>query len=134
MVKMDLIGFIGNDATVNNVNGRTVVNINIAHTEKYKDAQGNNKEKTLWVSAAWWTDKTGIVPYLKKGTQVYVTGIPDVKTYPNQQGQTIAQLTLRVQSIQLLGSTQNRNESTAPVSQQQESYNVPSDDSDNLPF
>lgn len=132
MVRTDVIGFLGNDATVNNVNGRSVINLNIAHTEKYKDAQGNQKEKVLWISAAYWTDKTGIVPYLKKGTQVYVTGMPDVKTYPNQQGQTVAQLTLRVQSIQLLGSTQ-RNES-APPSQHQESFNVPSDDSENLPF
>jgi len=76
----------------------------VAHTEKFKDAQGNQKDKTIWVDCAYWTDRTGIAPYLKKGTQVYAEGTPELRTYPKNDGTTGVSLTLRVQSVQLLGS------------------------------
>ena len=53
------------------------------------------------------SDRTGVVPYLKKGTQVYVEGNPDVRTYTTQDGRNGATLTLRVQSIQLVGARGN---------------------------
>jgi single-strand DNA-binding protein len=40
---------------------------------------------------------------LKKGTQVYAEGTPEVRTYPKNDGTTGVSLTLRVQSVQLLG-------------------------------
>lgn len=101
---MQVIGNLGKDCVTNTVNGKNVINFNVAHTEKYKDAQGNQKDKTIWVDCAYWTDRTGIAPYLKKGTQVYVEGSPEVRTYPKNDGTTGASLTLRVQSVQLLGS------------------------------
>ena len=42
MIKLQVIGNLGKDALVNNVNGKTVINFNVAHTERYKDAQGNS--------------------------------------------------------------------------------------------
>jgi single-strand DNA-binding protein len=44
-----------------------------------------------------------VAPYLKKGTQVYAEGTPEVRTYPKNDGTTGVSLTLRVQSVQLLG-------------------------------
>jgi single-strand DNA-binding protein len=81
----------------------------VAHTEKFRDAQGNQKEKTVWVDCAYWTDKTAIAPYLKKGTQVYAEGTPDLRTYQKTDGTQGVSLTLRVLSVQLLGS-RNSNE------------------------
>jgi single-strand DNA-binding protein len=104
MIKLTVIGNLGKDATTNNVNGRNVINFTVAHTERYKDAQGNQKDKTIWVDCAYWTDRTAVAPYLKKGTSVYVEGAPDVRTYTTQDGRNGATLTLRVQSVQLLGS------------------------------
>jgi hypothetical protein len=66
MIKLLVIGNLGKDAIVNNVNGKNVINFSVAHTEKYKDAQGNPKDRTVWVECAYWTDKTAIAPYLKK--------------------------------------------------------------------
>lgn len=100
---MQVIGNLGKDCVTNTVNGKSVINFSVAHTEKYKDAQGNQKDKTIWVECAYWTDRTGIAPYLKKGTQVYVDGAPEVRTYPKNDGTTGASLTLRVLSVQLLG-------------------------------
>jgi single-strand DNA-binding protein len=112
MIKLQAIGNLGKDCVTNTVNGKNVINFNVAHTEKYRDAQGNQKDKTVWVECAYWTDKTAIAPYLRKGTQVYVEGTPEVRTYQKNDGTTAASLTLRVLSVQLLG---NRGDSTAPA-------------------
>jgi single-strand DNA-binding protein len=104
MIKLQVIGNLGKDCVTNTVNGKNVINFSVAHTEKFKDAQGNQKDKTIWVDCAYWTDRTGIAPYLKKGTQVYAEGTPELRTYPKNDGTTGVSLTLRVQSVQLLGS------------------------------
>src|SRR6202012_3836800 len=107
MIKLQVIGNLGKDCVTNTVNGKNVINFNVAHTEKFRDAQGNQKDKTIWVECAYWTDRTGVAPYLKKGTQVYAEGTPEVRTYPKNDGTTGVSLTLRVLSVQLLGSRGN---------------------------
>ena len=104
MIKLQVIGNLGKDCVTNTVNGKNVINFNVAHTEKFRDAQGNQKDKTIWVECAYWTDRTGIAPYLKKGTQVYAEGSPEVRTYPKNDGTTGISLTMRVSNVQLLGS------------------------------
>jgi single-strand DNA-binding protein len=104
MIKMQVIGNLGKDCVTNLVNGKNVINFNVAHTEKFRDAKGEQKEKTLWVDCAYWTDRTAIAPYLKKGTQVYAEGTPDLRTYQKTDGTQGVSLTLRVLSVQLLGS------------------------------
>ena len=106
---MQVIGNLGKDCVTNLVNGKNVINFNVAHTEKFRDAKGEQKEKTVWVDCAYWTDRTAIAPYLKKGTQVYAEGTPDLRTYQKTDGTTGVSLTLRVLSVQLLGS-RNSNE------------------------
>jgi single-strand DNA-binding protein len=104
MIKMQVIGRLGKDCVVNTVNGKNVINFTVAHSEKYRDSQGNNQEKTIWVDCAYWTDRTAISPYLQKGTQVFVEGSPEVRSFTRQDGTGGASLSLRVREIQLLGS------------------------------
>lgn len=103
MIKLQVIGHLGKDCITNTVNGKNVINFSVAHTEKFKDAQGNQKDKTTWVECAYWTDRTGIAPYLRKGTQVYAEGTPEVRSYPKNDGTTGVSLIMRVFSVQLLG-------------------------------
>jgi single-strand DNA-binding protein len=105
MIKMQCIGFLGQDATVNNVNGKSVINFSVAHSEKYKNKDGVEVNKSIWVSAAYWTDRTAIAPYLKKGTQLYLEGVPEAKTYTNKNNETLPQLNVRVISLTLLSSS-----------------------------
>ncbi|HVG16229.1 MAG TPA: single-stranded DNA-binding protein [Chitinophagaceae bacterium] len=109
MIKLQVIGHLGKDCVTNTVNGKNVINFSVAHTEKFKDAQGNQKDKTIWVECAYWTDRTAIAPYLRKGTQVYAEGTPELKTYPKNDGTTGASLTMRIQNVQLLGSKSDGN-------------------------
>lgn len=104
MIKLMVIGNLGKDCIVNTVNGKNVINFSVAHTEKFKDSSGAQREKTTWVECAYWTDRTGIAPYLKKGQQVYAEGTPEVRTYQTNDGKSGASLSLRVLSVQLLGS------------------------------
>lgn len=104
MIKLQVIGNLGKDCITNTVNGKSVINFSVAHTEKFKDSTGQQKEKTTWVECAYWTDRTGIAPYLKKGTQVYAEGTPEVRTFTRNDGTSGASLTLRVLNVQLLGS------------------------------
>jgi single-strand DNA-binding protein len=103
MIKMQVIGNLGKDCVVNTVNGKNVINFTVAHTEKYKDSQGNQQEKTTWVDCAYWTDRTTVAPYLTKGKQVYAEGQPEVRSFQRQDGTAGASLSLRVREIQLLG-------------------------------
>ena len=143
MIKMQVIGNLGKDCVVNTVNGKNVINFTIAHTEKYRDSQGNNQEKTTWVDCAYWTDRTAVAPYLQKGTQVFVEGNPEVRSYTRNDGTAGASLSLRVREVQLLGrkgdntgaasnmdvvssNSSNRQETPAPASVD--------DVADDLPF
>ena len=103
MIKMQVIGNLGKDCVVNTVNGKNVINFTVAHTEKYRDSQGNNQEKTTWVDCAYWTDRTALAPYLTKGKQVYVEGTPESRSFQRNDGTPGASLSLRVREVQLLG-------------------------------
>ena len=143
MIKLQAIGNLGKDCVTNTVNGKSVINFNVAHTEKYRDAQGNQKDKTIWVECAYWTDKTAIAPYLRKGTQVYVEGAPEVRTYQKSDGTTAASLSLRVLSVQLLGTRGENNSAPAQggynsgavqAGNNAPSHNTVSEPVDDLPF
>jgi single-strand DNA-binding protein len=103
MIKLQVIGNLGKDCVVNTVNGKNVMNFTVAHTEKFKDSTGAQREKTIWVECAYWSERTGLAPYLKKGTQVYLDGAPEIRTYTTADGKNGASLSLRVSSVQLLG-------------------------------
>ncbi len=104
MIKLQIIGNLGTDCTTNEVNGRTVINFPVAHSEKYKDSQGNQVEKTTWVRCAYWTERPAIAQYLKKGQLVYAEGSPEAEGYLNKENQNAASLKMNVFRIQLLGS------------------------------
>lgn len=128
MIKLQVIGHLGKDAEVKSINGKTVINFSVAHTEKYKDRDGNPTSKTTWVECAQWTEKTGVAPYLKKGASVYAEGTPEVRTFEKGDGSTGTSLTLRVASIQLLGG--GKQDGGQPAAQD----SINSDAPDDLPF
>ncbi len=146
MIKLLVIGNLGKDCVVNTVNGKNVINFSVAHTEKFKE-----QDKTIWVECAYWTDRTGIAPYLKKGTQVYVEGSPEVRNYETKDGKPGSSLSLRVSNVQLLGSKSGADgsgeNSGGGYQQSQPAYSKPSgggyqnssassdsDAADDLPF
>src|SRR5688500_528548 len=140
MIKMQVIGNLGRDCVVNTVNGKTVINFTVAHTEKYKDSQGNNQEKTTWVDCAYWTDRTAVAPYLLKGQQVYAEGTAEVRSFQRNDGTAGASLSMRVREVQLLGRrSDNSGGGTQDYSAGNQRQESPAgaaveDVSDDLPF
>jgi single-strand DNA-binding protein len=141
MIKLQVIGHLGKDCLTNVVSGKNVINFSVAHSEKYKDNMGNQKERTTWVECAYWTERIAIAPYLKKGQLVYVEGTPDVRAYSKNDGTAGASLNLRVLNIQLLGSANRPEGQTGNYSDQQgaQRADIPvpaqvAETADDLPF
>jgi single-strand DNA-binding protein len=116
MLKMEVIGNLGKDCLINNVNGKNVINFSVAHSEKDK----NGDTKTSWIECAYWSEKAGIAPYLKKGTKVYVEGKPSVRSYTTSDGRNGVSQQITVYSIELLSvagdaPTQQRQAQTETV-------------------
>lgn len=118
MIKLQIVGHLGKDAIVKEVNGSNVINYSVAHTEKYKDGQGVQRERTTWVECAYWTDKTAVAPYLTKGTLVYSEGSPEAEAYTNREGNNAATLRMRVMSLQLLSSNKEAGSNVGNVTNQ----------------
>jgi single-strand DNA-binding protein len=147
MIKLQIIGHLGKDCIVKEVNGKNVINFSVAHSEKFKDSTGDQRERTVWVECAFWTDRTAIAPYLQKGQLVFAEGSPDVDGYLNKDNQPSATLRMRVRDVQLLGGRADGNPSgnvgsgssaEAPAnrgntSQQQQHAQV-EEPADDLPF
>jgi single-strand DNA-binding protein len=143
MIKIQIVGHLGKDCIVKEVNGKNVINFSVAHSEKYKDAQGIAHERTTWVECAYWTDKTSVAQYLTKGKTVYAEGIPSSDAYSDKNGNPASMLRMRCISIQLLGGGDAPNQqqstpaaqSSAPATQfDNNAASTASDAIDDLPF
>jgi single-strand DNA-binding protein len=134
MLKLQVIGHLGKDCISNVVNGKNVINFSVAHSEKFKDSAGVQKEKTLWVECAYWTDRIAIAPYLKKGQLVYADGTPDQRSYTKNDGTQGIALTLRVLNIQLLGGNSKNENGESTSGSNNENPVLSAVGSDDLPF
>lgn len=127
MNKAFLVGRLGNDATINDVNGKKVMNYSIGISTGTKD-----KPETTWWDCSQWGEKTAVVEYLKKGTQVAVVGEPGLRTYQRNDGTAGASMTLRVDKVELLGSRESKPVAANTGGGTNEGYNA--EVIDDLPF
>ena len=87
--KVIILGRLGRDPEVRNFqNGGKVVNLRIATSERYKDREGNQQERTEWHSVAIFNDRLGEVAekYLRKGSEVYIEGQLETRKWQDQSG------------------------------------------------
>ena len=88
--KVIILGSLGKDPEVRNFqNGGKVVNLRVATSERYKDREGNQQERTEWHSVAIFNEKLGEIAerYLKKGSQVYLEGQLETRKWTTNEGQ-----------------------------------------------
>ena len=75
MIKVEIIGNLGADAMLQEKNGNKFVAIRVANTDKWVDkSTGQVIESTQWVSCTLNGDGGALLPYLKRGTKVFVRG------------------------------------------------------------
>jgi len=72
----NFIGRLGKDPEVKMVGDKKTVRFSIACSEKYKNkATGEQQEKTEWINCSAWDALAGVIEkFVKKGSQVYVSG------------------------------------------------------------
>lgn len=110
--KVILLGRVGKDVEVKDINGTKCATFTLATSEKYKDRNGEVKELTEWHNIVAWRQLADLADkYIKKGTQVYVEGKLSTRSWEDNAGVKRFQTDIVASSIQLLGkkeSTDNR--------------------------
>ena len=102
MLRLEIIGNLGADAEKKIVNGVSFVAMNIAHSERITDkTSGEITESTTWVSTTISWNCDAILPYLKKGTKVFVRGFARLKVYTGHDGQKHAGINLSALEVEL---------------------------------
>lgn len=104
MLQFQVIGNLGGDARLNEENGNKFVSFNVAHQERWTDANGNQRESVTWVSCIINGDGGKLLPFLVKGRQVYVYGRGSVRQYHSPKlHQLVAGAQIQVDKIELIG-------------------------------
>lgn len=98
-----IVGNLGQDARHITTNGADFISFSIADSERWKDANGEARERTTWYNII--TSQKSLLPYLKKGTKVFVSGHLRCSVYRSEKdGQPRADLTVNAFSISLESS------------------------------
>jgi single-strand DNA-binding protein len=119
MLQVEIIGNIGNDAQVKDFNGKKYIAFNVAHSEKFKNQQGVETERTTWVSVLK-PGEGAIVNYLKKGTPVFVRGDLSFKQYQDNAHNWQVGVNCLAREVQLLpGGKRDQNQQEAPAASTQ---------------
>lgn len=104
MLLAAIIGNIGKDAETKQINGKDYISFSVASTEK-----NGEQESTTWVSVLT-SNNTNLLPFLKKGQQVFIQGRLKVGMYQTQQNVGI-DISVFASTLQLCGG--KKEESTA---------------------
>lgn len=106
MFRGEIIGNLGADAEVKESNGSKFVTMRIAHSDVYKDEQGNKHEKTIWVDATMNDADSKLLPYLKQGVKVFVRGSVGLRVYSSPKDRCMkAGVTISIREIELVGGS-----------------------------
>lgn len=112
--KVLLIGRLGQDPEKRITQaGASVVTLNLATSDYWKDRNGNRKERTEWHKVVLWNNQADFAEqYLKKGNQVYVEGSLQTREWQDRDGNKRYSTEIKAISIQSLESRaeqQNQN-------------------------
>ena len=103
--KAMLIGNLGADPETRfTQDGTCVCNLRLATTEKYKDRNGQQQERTEWHRVVLW-GKLGEIAnqYLKKGARVFIEGRIETRKWTNKEGQDQYTTEIRASEMKMLG-------------------------------
>lgn len=125
---MQLIGRAGKDPETRTFdNGGKVTNLTLATSEKYRDkSSGELRESTDWHNLVFRGRTAEVVEqYVRKGSQIYVTGRISYRSYEGQDGQKRYVTEIICFGLELLGGKAGRQEDNGPADSQED---------DDLPF
>lgn len=146
--RVTLIGFCGKDPEIRYLDsGIAVASLSIATTERgYTLANGTVvPERSEWHNIVAWRGLAEVCEkYIKKGSQLYVEGKLQTRSY-DKNGQTLYRTDIIAETIQMLGKrpegqqqsqqpAQNTQPGPVPPTMPGASEAFPTESSDDLPF
>ncbi len=129
--KAIIVGRLGNDPEIRYTqNGTAVATLSLATTERWKNQQGNQEERTEWHRVVFFGRLAEICgEYLRKGSQIYVEGSLRTNKYTDRNGIERYSTEINGREMQMLGgggggsNTQNAHEPPARESPPREVTN-----------
>ena len=99
-----LVGNLGRDAeTKHTPSGAAITRFSVATSRRWKDKQSEEwKEETDWTNVSAWR-KENLANYLTKGTQIYVEGRLQTRSYDDKDGKKVYATEVVADEIILLG-------------------------------
>jgi len=103
--KATLIGNLGADPDTRfTQDGTCVCNLRLATTEKFKNRNGEQQEKTEWHRVVLWGRLGEIAnQYLKKGARVYIEGKIETRKWQDRDGNDKYTTEIRASEMKMLG-------------------------------
>lgn len=104
--KVMIIGNLGKDPEIRYTpSGSAVANFSVACNRRYKTREGEQRDETEWVRVVCWNRQAEIAgQYLQRGSQVFVEGRLQTRSWEDQQGQTRYMTEVVATNFQMLGS------------------------------
>jgi len=131
--KVILIGNLGADPELRYTpGGAAVANFSLATGETWTDANGEKQERTEWHNIVAWKKLAEICgEYLKKGSQVYIEGRLQTRSWEGQDGVTRYTTEVVAREMQMLGSRPDTAMAEAP---EEAAPPQTAEEEDELPF
>lgn len=103
--KVILVGNLGKDPELRYTpSGTAVATFSLATSERYKDREGQQQEKTEWHNIVAWRNLAEICgKYLHKGKQVYIEGKIQTRSYEDRDGNRRYMTEIVADQMQMLG-------------------------------
>lgn len=106
MLVFNAIGNLAADAEVRDANGRKFVSFVVYHSEKFVTAGGEERERVQRVSCALNGDGGKLLPFLRKGVKVFVSGRGSTNVYSSPKERAmVAGVNIAVDHVELCGGS-----------------------------
>ena len=136
--KVILLGNLGRDPEVKyTASGVPVAKFSVATNERFKDRQGQCRDRTEWHNVVAWQRLAEIVgEYLREGSKLYVEGKLQTSTWEDKQnGGKRYRTEVVARDIVLLGSRDNGQERSGEMPKAESTAEpTPTEAGDEIPF
>lgn len=135
--KVMIIGNLGRDPEIRQAGENKVANFTVAVTERFTDRAGQRQERTEWVNVVVWRKLAEIAQqYLRKGSQVYVEGKLQTRSWDDQNGQKKYMTEVVADNFQMLGRRDEQDGTSYPAGHPKHDGfgTMPQASVDDLPF
>ena len=133
--KVIIVGNLGADPELKyTASGRPVASFTVATKEQWTGKDGQKEEKTEWHRLVAWAKLAEICgEYLRKGSQVYIEGKLQTRSWEDRDGNKRYTTEIVAQTMQMLGSPAKGREAKTPEERYpyEEPVSIPEDD---IPF